>query len=733
MIFNLRPVQDSQMLAHNIIYKTAKLISLLIMLTVTVSLSYVHYNNAKSELLFKARIKAEHVSQLAAESPHWWQYSIDRLTGILQRGSFELGNESAIVLSLDNEVLAELGSHSGQLYITQKAPIQDMGKTVAWVELKSPITNHSTDVLLALALGLIMALIVFITFGRIPLRALKRAEDTAEEAKELASSTLQSIGDAILTVNTQYRITYANPTAEKMLNRTLLQLQGRPFETVLQLQRAGSEEEVDSALTRALKLGIESACDGNSSLRQLNGKLLPVEERATPLFSRTGKVLGGVLCLRDVSEKRQYIEQRTWEATHDQLTSLINRREFEMRLDRALLDGKASASTHVLCYIDLDRFKIVNDTCGHSAGDQLLVELAALMQSCVRESDALARVGGDEFALLLQNCTLQQGEAIANTMRQAVANYLFHYKGQQFTVGLSVGLTLITPETPNAAVAQSEADSACYLAKENGRDRVCLFLSSEEELNSRREQTSWASRLTKALNEERFVIHYQSYCPLSEAAAQNHDVYIELQLRMIDEDGSIILPEQFLPAAERFDLTGNIDRWVINYLYQNFQQITAKFSGKPLTISINLSAASIAGDWLVPLLQQATDSNKIDPSQICFEIAETLAIHNMVRANEIVNACRELGFRFAVDDFGAGVSSFSYLRELTVDYLKIDGSYIRDIASDKVALEMTMAINRIAHKLGKKTVAKYAEDQATLALLKSMGVDFAHGYTTKQP
>ncbi|MGR5239021.1 EAL domain-containing protein [Vibrio alfacsensis] len=733
MIVKINAKQREEGLALNIIHRTATLLSLFVMFIVVVTQTYVHIGDSKGELLFKASVKAEHIARVAAENPQWWQYSVDRLNGILHRGSFLLSNEWAAVLSTEGEVLAELGNDVNQIYFTQRAPIQDMDRTVGWVVLKSPVINLLVDFLVALGQGILIALLIYFTFGRVPMRALKRAEQSKEAAQELASATLHSIGDAVLTVDTQYRITYANPTAEKLLETSLKKLQGRPFETVLHLRQVDSEEEVDSALARALKLGIESACNGNCSLLVSNEKLLPVEERATPLFGHDGKLLGGVLCLRDVSEKRRYIEQRTWEATHDQLTGLINRREFEMRLDRALLDGKASDNTHVLCYIDLDRFKIVNDTCGHAAGDRLLVELSELMRACVRESDALARVGGDEFALLLQNCNLHQGERIANAMREVVADYIFHYEEQQFTVGMSVGLTLLTPETPSAAIAQSEADSACYHAKENGRDRVCLFSASEPELNERRAHASWVSRLTQALNEERFTVYYQSYCPLSDDAYLENNVYIELLLRMLDEDGKIILPESFLPAAERFGLIGNIDRWVINYVYTNYHKIVDKFDGKSLTISINLSAASVCDDWLIPLLQQGIEQKKIIPSAICFEITETLAIRNMVRANKVIHACRDLGFRFAIDDFGSGAASFGYLRELTFDYLKIDGSYIRNIKNDKVALEMTMAFNRIAHKLGKKTIAEYTEDESTLALLKTLGIDFAQGYAVNKP
>jgi diguanylate cyclase (GGDEF)-like protein len=511
-----------------------------------------------------------------------------------------------------------------------------------------------------------------------------------------------------------------------LIGRSHCELLGLLVPDVLNLTDGLSGNPIASALEEALSRRRIVSCEGRSVLVNAEQHKVAVEERASPMFDRNGNLIGGVLCFRDVSAAREYLQRRSWEASHDMLTGLVNRREFEGRLKTALSNAQLGVRSYVVCYMDLDRFKVVNDSGGHVAGDELLIQLTRLMRLRVRDSDTLARLGGDEFGLLLDGCDTQRGQLIANELLTAVTDFQFSWDGSIYTVGLSVGLTVITSENLSVAEVLGEADSACYWAKEQGRNRVCVYQASDLELVARRSEMSWVGRIMAALNENRFVLYHQTYSTLNTKVSRC--LHLEVLLRMITEDDEIIAPGRFLPAAERYNLMPDIDRWVINKVFCDYHQLCALHAGTMLMININLSGTSLSSPALLDYIEQGIEKYQVDPATLCFEVTETVAVKHLQSAIEFIHSCKKMGIKFALDDFGTGTSSFGYLRDLPVDYLKIDGSFVRNLEHDPVDRAMTESINRIGHLMGKITVAEFAENDSTIAILREIGVDFAQGY-----
>ena len=414
-------------------------------------------------------------------------------------------------------------------------------------------------------------------------------------------------------------------------------------------------------------------------------------------------------------------------AYHDHLTGLVNRNEFDRRLNAALDSAKNDDATHALLYLDLDQFKVINDTCGHQAGDELLSQLAMVLRKLVRGNDVLARLGGDEFGLLLGDCPLDQAKGIAEGLRAAVGNFRFVWRDKIFSVRVSIGMVLITKNSQNACEVLSAADMACYAAKDLGRDRVHVYTDDDADLQRRHTEMQWVSRIKDALDGEQFVLYQQKMCSLNNVTG--HEQHSEFLVRMLGLDGSIILPGAFIPAAERYGLMMNLDRWVvkavIDYLVQNEKNKGVYF--------INLSGASLSDDGIFSFIKQEISRSQISPELLCFEITETAAIANLSNAVEFINEIRNIGCQFALDDFGAGLSSFSYLKTIPVDYLKIDGAFVRDINNDPMNYAIVHAINEIGHVAGLQTVAEYVENEETLGLLKDIGVDLAQGYCIERP
>ncbi|WP_082065430.1 EAL domain-containing protein [Aliterella atlantica] len=434
---------------------------------------------------------------------------------------------------------------------------------------------------------------------------------------------------------------------------------------------------------------------------------------------------------------RQTEQRLAWQSSHDILTGLVNRWEFERRLKLALSSAKTDNQQHSLCYLDLDRFKIVNDTCGHAAGDELLRQVTALLQKQVRATDTLARLGGDEFALLLNQCPLIQSLRIANVLRKSLQEFRFIWQDNTFTIGVSIGLVAINADTLDLSSILSAADMACYAAKNAGRNCVHVYQADDQALASGHGQMQWISRLTRALQSDAFCLYCQAIVPLTSAESKGE--HYEILLRLQDETGKLIPPMAFIPAAERYNIMHLIDRWVISTFFarldQHYQEAWQFFQtpSRANMYAINLSGASINDDSFTDFLYQQFSLYSIPPQLICFEITETVAITNLDKAGELIAKLKQLGCRFALDDFGRGMSSFAYLKNLPVDYLKIDGEFIKDIVNDSTDLALTQAINQVGHAMGIQTIAEFVEDDTILAKIGELGVDYAQGYGIAKP
>jgi diguanylate cyclase (GGDEF)-like protein len=460
-----------------------------------------------------------------------------------------------------------------------------------------------------------------------------------------------------------------------------------------------------------------------------DGNELYVESTAAPIRDGAGHVAGGVLVFHDVSESRELNRRLSYHASHDVLTGLVNRREFESRLERALKSAKAREASYALCYLDIDQFKIINDTCGHSAGDALLGQVGALLKAKVRWRDTLSRLGGDEFGILLESCTLDEAMRTAEALRESVRNYRFTWEDRVFRLGASLGVVPIAADNEDVASILSAADSACQAAKEGGRNRVHSFAENDIELMRRRREMQWAARINAALEEGRFELFRMLIQPLQKVEVGTH---YELLLRMRDEGGRIVSPNDFIAAAERYGITPAIDRWVIENAFR-WLVSEADEREKLAMCSINLSGQSFGDDKFLPFVIDQFHKSGLDASKICFEITETAAVASFSQANRFIQALKELGCKFALDDFGTGLSSFGYLKHFPVDFLKIDGSFVREILRDPIDREMVRSINEIGHLTGKQTIAEFAENAEIIQMLTSLGIDYAQGYGIAQP
>jgi len=428
-------------------------------------------------------------------------------------------------------------------------------------------------------------------------------------------------------------------------------------------------------------------------------------------------------------QMQEKIDQATarlvYQASHDELTGLINRREFEQRLERLLLSALQQGREHALCYMDLDQFKVINDTCGHAAGDELLRQLALLLKGNLRDRDTLARLGGDEFALLLENCSVPDALVVADAFRAEVQRFRFKWEDRIFAIGMSVGMVAINRDSGTAANLLSAADAACYVAKDRGRNQIHVYQSRDIDLTRHRGEMQWVTRIQRALEENRLRLSWQEIRRTDDTVEPMR--HVELLLRMVDEDGSEILPMAFIPAAERYSIMPALDSWVIGETWRACQRYLAAKREQHCLFAVNLSGSSLKDPAFRRMLLEKLQENPDLGPHLCFEITETAAIGNLAIVNEFIDAMREFGCSFALDDFGSGLSSFTYLKNLKVDYLKIDGAFVRDIVSNAIDRSMVEAIHRIGHQMGLKTVAEYVESDQILALLRQIGVDYVQG------
>jgi diguanylate cyclase (GGDEF)-like protein/PAS domain S-box-containing protein len=465
-------------------------------------------------------------------------------------------------------------------------------------------------------------------------------------------------------------------------------------------------------------------------IRQIcqNGKVIWVRESAR-LIKNEHQQSTLLLVGEDITEARLLSEKIAYQASHDALTGLANRSQFDNFIKQAISLAYADNTEHALCYLDLDQFKVVNDTCGHLAGDELLRQLGELLRKYTRRKDFVARLGGDEFGVLMSNCSLVEAYRACENLRDLVKDFRFAWEARSFTIGVSIGISAINSSSGNAVDLLKEADAACYAAKDNGRNRVHVFRPDDEVLALRQGEMQWVEKIQQGLDQNRFCLYGQ---PIVSIGKDEKGLHFETLVRYRDQDGHIIPPGAFLPAAERYNLAPALDRWVISHL---FEWIATKpgFLDQLTLCSVNLSGLSMSDETILAFISEQFSRWAIPAHKICFEITETAAIANLSHATGFIHKLKERGCLFSLDDFGSGLSSFAYLKNLPVEYLKIDGLFVKDILDDKVDLAMVKSINEVGHVMGKKTIAEFVENEQIFNLLNELGVDYAQGYGIGKP
>lgn len=554
--------------------------------------------------------------------------------------------------------------------------------------------------------------------------------------KDLAADVLQSIGDAVITTDVTGVIQYLNPIAEQMTGWRLEQAKGLLLVEVFRVPKALSlPPDMVNMVTEAVTAGKTVSLNQASTLITQDGAEYAIDGTAAPVHDRNNQMIGVVLVFRDMTQHSALVRKLSWQASHDFLTGLVNRREFEQRLSEAIASAQETGQQHVLCYLDLDQFKIVNDTCGHVAGDELLRQLSVLLLRRLRTTDTLARIGGDEFGIILHDCDSINANSITDELLTMIQGFRFVWQSNTFSIGASIGLVSINAQSRDLNSILGAADAACYAAKERVRNRIHRYQADDLDLVQQRGERLWIAHITKALEEKRFCLYQQKIMPIDRSSGAK--THYELLLRMVSQTGEVIAPMAFIPAAERYGLMISIDRWVVSHFFASYQSFThnlmPEMVASDCVYAINLSGVSVSDDQFLVFLKEQFKVHKISPETICFEITETAAIANLSKAAYLIEEIKDLGCSFALDDFGSGMSSFAYLKNLPVDYVKIDGSFIKNIMNDSVDSALVECMNRIGHEIGMQTIAEFVENDSILEKLRGFGVDYAQGYGIAKP
>jgi diguanylate cyclase (GGDEF)-like protein/PAS domain S-box-containing protein len=557
--------------------------------------------------------------------------------------------------------------------------------------------------------------------------------DTEQELhreKELAQITVDSIGDGVITTDTDGFIEFMNPVAEDLCGWQEGEALGVPLMKVIDLVDESSRKPVLSPVTECINQGRNIRLQSSMLLiNHANSREYAVEVAVSQIRGSDNVLVGMVLVFHDVTELRGMAQKMSYQASHDSLTGLLNRREFERQLESALDSAREQGRRHAVCYLDLDQFKVVNDTCGHVAGDELLRQLSLKLSAVIRDSDTLARLGGDEFGILLDACPIDRAREICLQILELVRDFRFAWQDKIFEIGVSIGLVPVSADSGNLTDVLSAADSACYVAKDHGRNRIHIFQQDDKALAQHHGDMLWMQRIQQALSDDRFVLHLQMIQPLK--TGRKHQYHGEFLLRMLDEDGNLVSPGYFMPAAERYHLMPSLDRWVVRRAFEHIAIIRKQ--SDIAVFSINLSGQSLNDEKLMKFIIDLFDETQVSPDEVCFEITETAVIANLAHATIFIEVLQGMGCRFALDDFGSGLSSFAYLKSLPVDYLKIDGHFVRYMVRDDIDRAMVDAINHIGHVMGIQTIAEFVEDEETLEGLRALGVDYAQGYVVARP
>jgi diguanylate cyclase (GGDEF)-like protein/PAS domain S-box-containing protein len=545
-------------------------------------------------------------------------------------------------------------------------------------------------------------------------------------------ATLDAMGESVITVDGDGRIDYINHAAETLLAQSLEQVIGKSFPDVASLVDETDRRSLGDPVRKALSTGGRVTMGKRAVLvPAVSAPERSVEISVTPLKSDGKETLGLVLVMHDTSELRGLTRQMTYQASHDALTGLVNRREFERRLREAMDSAQTGEAPHALCYLDLDRFKVVNDTCGHTAGDNMLREVASIIKEAVRDSDTAGRIGGDEFALLLVGCPLEKARQIADDVVRSVNDFRFVWKDKIFNIGVSIGLVEIGHDGGSIEDIMNSADSACYVAKKQGGVHVHVY-SAREEANARHSgEIHWLQKLQSALRDNKFELYYQ---PIVHArSTEVRGPALEVFVRMEAENGEPSAPPaEFIRAAERYRLMPHVDRWVVQAVLSALGRGGMKLPpGR--SVAINIAGQTLGDTEFLEFVVDCFDHTGANPGDICFEVTESAVVANLDQVRRFIAVLHGMGCEFALDDFGSGLSSFSTLKTLPMDYIKIDGSFIRNLAADTVNQAMVAAMIELSRSLNFRIVAEQVEDQLSLDTVKSMGIDFVQGFIIGRP
>lgn len=561
---------------------------------------------------------------------------------------------------------------------------------------------------------------------------LIETQQALDQEKERAQVTLASIGDGVVTTDAHGVVDYLNPRARQMLETPPGAAIAVPFDDLCHLVDTASRAPLAGIVGDCIVSGVAREWEDNIALCDQNGLNLGKAVKVTiaPIRNAHETIVGTVIALHDITRLQQISREMSYQANHDVVTGLPNRRAFETRLAQFKERVARENSEHALCYVDLDQFKLVNDTCGHDAGDEMLRQIAALLRARLRANDTIARLGGDEFGVLMEDLSITAAHAKADILRSEIDTFRFRWNDKLFRLSASIGLAAIDGTAVSVTELLRRADTACYMAKEKGRNQVHAYHGDSDETQTQHGDMERMQQISEALDNNRFVLFAQIIQPLTPDSDTRCGV--ELLLRMRDRNGSIQGPQNFLITAERYNAAARIDRWVLR---RSLQLITEAdhHQGQIDHYSVNISAQSITDEHFVGHARQLIESSHVDPGRLVFEITETAAVTNTLRAGELIRSLRALGCRFSLDDFGSGLSSFSYLKDLPSDFIKIDGKLVRDILLDPVESSIVQAINQVGQAMGLKTVAERVESRALLEGLRRIGVDYVQGYYVARP
>ncbi|MCG7910066.1 MAG: EAL domain-containing protein [Candidatus Thiodiazotropha taylori] len=613
--------------------------------------------------------------------------------------------DSGILLPDDHEeILRRIGRGENQLYAEVDTGYKHLLLHYQWIDIVEEVYVYIQDV-----------------------TALRLAEQALIDERNQARTTLSSIADAVVTTDANGRVVYLNDSALKILDQDSESVIGKHFEAAFVLMDEERDTQINGLLVQCQLSKTGAVVSQLARLALVDGNNLHVHVTANRILSNDKEMSGIVVVIRDVTRERRLQDELYRQASHDNLTELLNRSAFESHLQQALESARNRGHQHILCFMDLDQFKVVNDTCGHVAGDELLRQIAAIMRSHFRGSDVLARVGGDEFAAILTDCPLSMAQDRVNGLRKEVQEHTFTWQEHNFRISISIGMVEIDQYSESIGLLMSSVDAACYSAKDSGRNCITVYQRDSSSTKQLLGQMQWVSQINNALSDDRLVLYAQ---PISDLRSDDLMVKgIEVLVRMSSQEGELIPPGAFLPSAERYDLIDRIDYAVIEKVMQLLAQSGTDYPD----CFINISGMTLSRNELSPKLKLLLEKYQINPQKLVFEVTETAAIQNLTSALKIINELKELGCRFALDDFGSGLSSFGYLKNLPIDFVKIDGMFVKEINKNPVDKGMVEAIKTVADTMGLVTIAEFVEDSLIQEDLKRIGIHYGQGYSIARP